>query len=164
MTKEKESPPKDHKLELGPPVKPRPKEKKVCSNPRIRKVLTRTQLKRVQRLAQFQCSNDEIGAEFGIDRKTVGEWTLEGGAYYYPEFVEAIRKGKDDGRKLLRSKQVELALDGKVTMLIWVGKQVLGQREVKALEVSKVNDELDILLDEASTELFDKPKKGKGKK
>jgi hypothetical protein len=33
------------------------------------------------------------------------------------------------GRVALRSKQFELALAGNPTMLIWLGKQVLGQRD-----------------------------------
>jgi hypothetical protein len=120
-------------------------------------------------LGKFQCSIPEVGQGIGINKDTVVEWTTVGGIYFYPEFVDYLERGKAEGKKMLRSKQVEVALNDKHkaqgTMLIWVGKQVLGQREVKALEVSKVNDDLDVLLDEASAELFNEPTpKGKGKK
>ena len=165
MTEKKEASPKRKKAK--PRGKPSPKAKKVCSNPRIRKALTRDQLKEVYELGKFQCSREEIAYAVKIAPTTVQEWTTVGGDYYYPEFNEYLEKGKAEGRKLLRSKQVEVALNdkhkGQTTMLIWVGKQVLKQREVKALEVSKVNDDLDILLDEASLELFEPPKV-KGKK
>ncbi len=162
MSEKKEASPK-RKI-AKPRGKPSARQKKVCSNPKIRKALTRSQLKEVFELGKFQCSKDEIGSHLGLGHTTITEWTTVGGDLYYPEFNDYLTRGKDEGRKLLRSKQVELALDGNVVMLIWVGKQVLKQREVKALEVSKVNDDLDILLDEASIELFEPPKKGKGKK
>ena len=141
------------------------KAKKICSNPKIKKALTREQLNEVVELGKFQCSKEEIGYALGLSRTSIQKWTIVGDDLFYPEFVEALEKGKAMGRQLLRSKQVEVALDdkhrGQATMLIWTGKQLLGQREVKALEVTKMNDDLDILLDEASAELHEKPGKGK---
>lgn len=135
----------------------------VCSNPRIGKPLTRSELSRVKNLSRYYSSSDEIAVKIDRHMDTVREWKTVGGDYYYPEFVEAMEKGRAECRGLIRSKQVELALGGNVTMLIWTGKQLLGQREVKALEVTKTNDELDLILEEASAELFAEGKKKAGK-
>ncbi len=161
--KTKASPPK-RKPGKGRTKRPT-RAKPFCSNPKIKKALTRDQLKEVVDLGKFQCSKEEIGYALGVCRKSITNWTLVGGDLFYPEFMDALEKGKALGRRLLRSKQVEVALNdkhkGQPTMLIWTGKQLLGQREVKALEVTKMNDDLDILLDEASAELHEKPGKGK---
>jgi len=44
-------------------------------------------------------------------------------------FAEAYKKGVELCNSALRSKQVKLALAGNVTLLIWLGKQRLGQTE-----------------------------------
>jgi hypothetical protein len=43
--------------------------------------------------------------------------------------AELIEKGKDEGRRSLRRLQWGQAEKGNITMLIWLGKQMLGQRE-----------------------------------
>ena len=40
-----------------------------------------------------------------------------------------VQKAEAELKISLRTKQVEMALDGNVTMLIWLGKQMLGQKE-----------------------------------
>jgi len=49
-------------------------------------------------------------------------------------FADVIETGRADVRKSLRRKQVELAMKGDRTMLIWLGKQLLGQRDEQRLE------------------------------
>lgn len=44
-------------------------------------------------------------------------------------FVEAYQRGRGKCRYSLRRKQVEMANAGNATMLIWLGKQILGQRD-----------------------------------
>jgi hypothetical protein len=44
---------------------------------------------------------------------------------YSPE----ITKGKASGKIKLRRKQFDVAMKGNTTMLIWLGKQILGQND-----------------------------------
>ncbi len=45
------------------------------------------------------------------------------------EFWTAYKRGMDNTNESLRSKQIDVALGGNVGMLIWLGKQRLGQME-----------------------------------
>lgn len=47
-------------------------------------------------------------------------------------FRTELDKGTADLEQTLRMKQIEVALDGNVTMLIWLGKNVLGQSDSPA--------------------------------
>lgn len=47
----------------------------------------------------------------------------------------AYRSGLAERRDHLRTAQLRSALSGNATMLIWLGKQDLGQRDVKAVEL-----------------------------
>lgn len=44
-------------------------------------------------------------------------------------YGEVMRVGKEKCRASIRRKQFELAMAGNATMLIWLGKQMLGQKE-----------------------------------
>ena len=51
-----------------------------------------------------------------------------------PELQRAIDEGRDQGRATLRRLQWQRAHAGSDTMLIWLGKQMLGQRDKAELE------------------------------
>ncbi len=51
-------------------------------------------------------------------------------------FKNAVERGRARKRNLLHTAQMRAALDGNPTMLIWRGKQDLGQRDYRALEVT----------------------------
>lgn len=76
----------------------------------------------VYKLAQFGCTYREIGSFFGVSEATIHE-----------RFQTTVEKGRDHLKKVIRKKQVELALKGDRTMLIWLGKQLLDQREPSPL-------------------------------
>lgn len=44
-------------------------------------------------------------------------------------FSEYSAKKKSEGKELIRGKQFQLALEGDKTMLVWLGKQYLEQRD-----------------------------------
>ena len=46
-----------------------------------------------------------------------------------PEFAEIITRGRANGKMSLRRVQWARAQAGSDTMLIWLGKQILGQRD-----------------------------------
>ena len=51
-------------------------------------------------------------------------------------FAEAFKKYSSGGKMSLRRKQMDVALAGDHTMLIWLGKQHLDQRDEPATEVN----------------------------
>lgn len=72
----------------------------------------------VYKLAQLGCKNHEISAWFGIDENTL--------TY---NFSAELTKGRESLKQSLRQAQIRLALSGNATMLIWLGKNILGQSE-----------------------------------
>ena len=72
----------------------------------------------VLRLAQMGCKDSEIAEWFGVDENTLR----------YNFSVELL-KGKLALNQSLRQAQIRLALSGNATMLIWLGKNILGQSE-----------------------------------
>ncbi len=72
----------------------------------------------VQQLAAIDCSYAEIAAVVGCNPSTLTR-----------RFAQAIEKGRQEGCASLKRKQFELAMGGNATMLIWLGKQRLGQAD-----------------------------------
>jgi len=72
----------------------------------------------VKQLAAIQCSYDEMASVLGCDPSTLTR-----------RFAQAIKKGRDIGFTSLKRKQYEMAMKGNTTMLIWLGKQYLGQAD-----------------------------------
>ena len=65
----------------------------------------------------------EIAQRLGVSCRTLFRRMEE------PEFRDLIPQAEAELKISLRTKQVEVALDGNVPMLIWLGKQMLGQKE-----------------------------------
>ena len=72
----------------------------------------------VFRLAEIGCTMEEMSHFFGVDRETIKY-----------NFWPYIKRAESDLYRKLRKKQIDVALDGNPTMLIWLGKQMLGQQE-----------------------------------
>ena len=83
--------------------------------------------KLVEALAGVGCTNTEIATITGCSSATIGR-----------RFAKNLTKGRDDLKMRLRKKQLDLALAGDRTMLIWLGKQYLDQTEKQKIE-SDVN-------------------------
>lgn len=73
---------------------------------------------RVAELAYGGASNREIGDLIGVDDKTVKN-----------RFSALLAKQRARRRFAIREAQTRLAMDGNPTMLIWLGKQELGQQD-----------------------------------
>ena len=73
---------------------------------------------KVQELAEFGCTNTEIAQFYGCDESLIRK-----------SYSEFLTKGSAVGKTNLRNWQYHIAKKGNVTMLIWLGKQVLGQSE-----------------------------------
>lgn len=72
----------------------------------------------VQLLASAFCTNEEIAAKLGCSPDTLTR-----------RFADSLKRGRDSAKASLRAKQFQLAMKGNVTLLIWLGKQHLGQRD-----------------------------------
>jgi hypothetical protein len=72
----------------------------------------------VQKLAAIGCKDNEICDWFGIDSNTLR----------YNFSVELL-KGREQLKQTLRKAQINLALSGNATMLIFLGKNILGQSD-----------------------------------
>lgn len=79
-----------------------------------------------EHLCATQCTLDEIAAVFRVSADTVERRVLE---EYKQSFAEIFEQKRKAGFASLRSKQFESAMSGNVTMLIWLGKQYLGQSD-----------------------------------
>ena len=83
----------------------------------------------VRKLASIQCTDEEIAAGLGCSQDTLAR-----GRKREPDLDAAILEGRANGRMSLRRAQYRKAMEGNPAMLIWLGKQVLGQRERADLE------------------------------
>ena len=72
----------------------------------------------------IQCTDVEIAHCLGVS-----EATLIRRKHDDAEFAETLDRARSNGRMSLRRKQWEAASAGNPTMLIWLGKQILGQRD-----------------------------------
>jgi hypothetical protein len=78
-------------------------------------------------LCEMQCTEEEICGVLGVTDKTLVSWTRR---TYGLTFSEAIKRFSARTKKSLRRWQLESAKKGNATMLIWLGKQYLGQRDL----------------------------------
>lgn len=86
----------------------------------------------------FECSVDTIERACKRDQKA--------------GFAELYKQWSAGGKISVRRKQIEVALSGNPTMLIWVGKQMLGQTENAEPDSGLKDDALLELLARASAE------------
>lgn len=85
-------------------------------------VLNQAGVELVQALGRLQCTNEEIASCLGTTDTTLLN------AQNKEVFLGALEKGKAEGRMSLRRIQMKLA-ETSATMAIFLGKQILGQRE-----------------------------------
>lgn len=98
------------------------------------------------KLASMCCTMNEMASFFGCSVDTLER-----------NYADIIKRGRDRGRMSIRREQYSVAMKGNVTMLIWLGKQLLDQRDKTQLVLEKIPDEL--LAAEAQRRLEDGIKK-----
>lgn len=81
-------------------------------------------LEKLEQLAAVHCTEAEMAAQFNMSWPTFDKLRQQN-----PQIKEVIERGKYKGTSSLRSAQYKAALAGNPTMLIWMGKQILGQRD-----------------------------------
>lgn len=72
----------------------------------------------VEKLAGIGCKDSEIADWFGIKQDTLRY-----------NFADQLTKGREHLKQSLRRAQLSLALGGNAVMLIWLGKNILGQSD-----------------------------------
>ena len=84
----------------------------------------------IEKLASIHCTMEEIAyiCKCSVD-------TLEN------RFSDTIKEAKAKGKSSLRRHQWEAAQKGNTTMMIWLGKQLLDQRDVSRIELTEVSEE-----------------------
>lgn len=76
----------------------------------------------IEKLSTIQCTQEEISTIVGVSTRTLQK---------DDEFLRIHKKGIEQGRSSLRRFQWKAAESGNTTMLIWLGKQYLHQKEPK---------------------------------
>jgi len=101
--------------------------------------------KQIEKLASFGLNNIEIGEVVGYDDSTLKR-----------NFEKFLIKGRAVLKQKLKRKQIQVALTGNVSMLIWLGKQYLEQKD-------KMEETGDYNLNVTRTRLEDKLKEEREK-
>jgi hypothetical protein len=83
-------------------------------------------LRQLRRLASIQCTQKEAAGVLGVSENSICTFLGPTGSKIARESWEAGRQG---GRASVRRKQYEMAMRGNITMLIWWGKNNLGQSD-----------------------------------
>ena len=78
-------------------------------------------LAELERLSAMQCTDEEIGAWFGVTTRTIERRRK------VRKFAEVMDRGKAKGRISVRRQQMKLLEAGNATMGVWLGKNILGQ-------------------------------------
>lgn len=78
-------------------------------------------------LCKIQCTEVECAAILGCEKETLSDVLKRDGHGGFPDYFKKMSAG---GKMSLRRRQFKAAVeDGNVTMLIWLGKQYLGQKD-----------------------------------
>lgn len=80
--------------------------------------LTPFQLEELEKLAAIHCTVEEMATIMGCSKDTLER-----------NYAALIKKGKSAGRASLRRMQYQSAQKGSIPMLIWLGKQLLEQKD-----------------------------------
>ena len=84
----------------------------------------------LEKLCFLHCTDEEIADFLSVSVRTLVNRRKD------PAFAEVMRRGRGKGRISVRRAQWKLMDAGNAQMSIWLGKQVLGQRDVTPVELS----------------------------
>jgi len=86
-------------------------------------------LDQLEKLCGLQCTDPEIASFFHVSVRTI-----ENRRGKQRTFAEAMERGRGKGRISVRRHQMKLLEAGNATMAVWLGKQLLGQRDAITAE------------------------------
>ncbi len=93
----------------------------------------------LDKLCGLQCTGEECAAILDMHYDTLNRKIREDHGF---GFTEYFKNKSASGRLSLRRKQYEVAQAGSVPMLIWLGKQYLGQSEKQETDITSGGDKL----------------------
>jgi len=101
----------------------------------------------VDNLLGIMCTGEEVASILEVDYDTLNARIKE---KYKVGFSDYVKQKQAKGKASLRRRQYLTAVeDGNPTMLIWLGKQYLGQKEKQDLEISGGDNPVGVKLHEA---------------
>ena len=77
----------------------------------------------VEKMASYGMKNTEIADSLGCSKDLISK-----------SYSTNITKGRADLKKSLRKAELDSALQGNATMLIWLGKQILDQSDKQEID------------------------------
>lgn len=92
-------------------------------------------LKTIQGLGQIQATSKECAAVLGVSEPTWIAFKRDN-----PAVAEALLFGQGEGLASLRRRQFEAAHKGNASMMIWLGKQYLGQTDKQDITAALTQD------------------------
>ena len=102
-----------------------------------RKEFSEKDFENIENLAKIQCTQKEICGFMKVAEETLNARIREHYNLTYSEWFDLYSQ---EGRISLRRKQFEVARNGNVNMLIWLGKQMLSQKDKIQEEVIKFDN------------------------
>jgi hypothetical protein len=110
----------------------------------------------LEKLCSLQCTNEEIAAWFSCSVRSIETYSKK------PEIAEVMARGRAKGRISVRRAQMKLLEKGSAAMGVWLGKQLLEQRDVMPIELTGANgDPLRLSLEVVDAILAPAKKAGK---
>jgi len=91
-----------------------------------------------QSLCGIQCTLEEIASFFRCSEDTIERWCKR---ELKMSFADAYKRYSAGGKISLRRWQFRSAENGNTSMLIWLGKQYLGQKDQQDITVSRNDDD-----------------------
>lgn len=108
-------------------------------------------------LCRYGASCLDCADEFDCSEDTIVRYIKDN---YGLNFKDYRKKKQGKVRMQLRQKQIEVALNGNVSMLIWLGKQILDQSD-KVLETEDNGTRLIVKVDQETKDMLNERKKAK---
>lgn len=105
---------------------------------RPKKNLTPKDWASVDYMCMIHCTGEEIAGVLGMDYDTLNRNSKDTHGIPISEY---IKKHQSGGKMSLRRAQWKAAESGNVSMMIWLGKQWLGQAERQEISVSTNDDD-----------------------
>lgn len=87
----------------------------------------------LDKLCAIHCTGEEIASILGVDYDTLNRRLKE---EKHGGFTDYFKIKSAPGKMSLRRVQFETAMDGNTGMMIWLGKQHLGQKDTSRQEIT----------------------------
>lgn len=105
-----------------------------------------------EELCSIQCTEKEIAAVLKMDIDTMNKRVKE---IYGHTFSDVFAEKREGGKSSVRRRQYQKALDGDTTMLIWLGKNMLDQKDKQEIE-SNVSGNIEVTFSDPDLDKWSK--------